>query len=70
MATNSIRLLKAEVKREEAELAKERTRLEELEKNAKAAKLERKRQSKKVSMARPFFFVAWLAWRCGAGWCW
>ena len=46
--TNSIRLLEAEIKREEAELAKEKTRLDELNKNAKAAKAARKRQSKNV----------------------
>ncbi|KAK2802670.1 hypothetical protein FQN50_007278 [Emmonsiellopsis sp. PD_5] len=44
--TNSADLLRAEIKREEAELAKETTQLEELEKNAKAAKAERKRQTK------------------------
>ncbi|KAK2806622.1 hypothetical protein FQN51_006588 [Onygenales sp. PD_10] len=44
--TNSADLLRAEIKREEAELAKETAQLEELEKNAKAAKAERKRQTK------------------------
>ncbi|KAL1954049.1 hypothetical protein VTO42DRAFT_1783 [Malbranchea cinnamomea] len=48
MIANSIRLLKAEIKREKAELAKERAKLEELERNAKAAKQERKRQSKNM----------------------
>ncbi|KAF3482808.1 uncharacterized protein GIQ15_02132 [Arthroderma uncinatum] len=46
--TSSIRLLQAEIKREEAELAKDRLKLEELERNAKAAESERKRLSKNV----------------------
>ncbi|PGH23464.1 hypothetical protein AJ80_02418 [Polytolypa hystricis UAMH7299] len=46
--THSADLLRAEIKREEAELAKERAQLEELERNAKAAKTERKRQIKNV----------------------
>jgi kinetochore protein Fta7 len=46
--TNSVDLLRAEIKREESELAREVSQLGELEKNAKAAKAERKRQSKNV----------------------
>jgi len=45
-ATNSVDLLRAEIKREESELAREVSQLGELEKNAKAAKTERKRQTK------------------------
>ncbi|OAX84288.1 hypothetical protein ACJ72_01353 [Emergomyces africanus] len=45
-ATNSADLLRAEISREEAQLAKERAQLEELEKNAKAAQAERRRQTK------------------------
>lgn len=44
--TNSVDLLKAEVEKEEALLAKETRQLEELEKNAKRAEAERKRQMK------------------------
>lgn len=47
-ATSSIRLLQAEIKREEAELAKDKLKLEELERNAKAAEAERKRLNKNV----------------------
>ncbi|KKZ61307.1 hypothetical protein EMCG_04024 [[Emmonsia] crescens] len=43
---NSADLLRAEISREEAQFAKERAQLEELEKNAKAAQAERKRQTK------------------------
>ncbi|KAM5447457.1 hypothetical protein MaudCBS49596_005968 [Microsporum audouinii] len=46
--TSSIRLLQAEIKREEAELAKDKLKLEELERNAKAAESERKRLNKNV----------------------
>ncbi|KAL2001087.1 hypothetical protein VTN02DRAFT_2254 [Thermoascus thermophilus] len=46
MVTNSVDLLKAEVEREEALLAKETKQLEELEKNAQRAEAERKRQMK------------------------
>lgn len=53
MTTNSIRLLKAEIKREEAELQKEKDKLEELGRNARMAKQARKRQSKNV-WKRPF----------------
>ncbi|OJD17224.1 hypothetical protein AJ78_02661 [Emergomyces pasteurianus Ep9510] len=45
-ATNSADLLRAEISREEAQLAKERAQLDELEKNAKAAQAERRRQTK------------------------
>lgn len=48
--TSSIRLLQAEVKREEAELAKDKLKLEELERNAKAAEAERKRLNKNVRL--------------------
>ncbi|EEQ31445.1 conserved hypothetical protein [Microsporum canis CBS 113480] len=48
--TSSIRLLQAEIKREEAELAKDKLKLEELERNAKAAESERKRLNKNSSM--------------------
>ncbi|EEH23011.1 hypothetical protein PABG_05222 [Paracoccidioides brasiliensis Pb03] len=51
-ATNSADLLRAEIHREEAQLAKDRAQLEELEKNAKAAQAERKRQTKN---AHPVF---------------
>lgn len=47
-ATHSVDLLRAEIKREENELAREVSQLGELEKNAKAAKTERKRQTKNV----------------------
>ncbi|PGH12788.1 hypothetical protein AJ79_04012 [Helicocarpus griseus UAMH5409] len=45
-ATNSADLLRAEIRREEAQLAKEKAQLEELEKNARAAQAERKKQAK------------------------
>ncbi|EFQ99331.1 hypothetical protein MGYG_02344 [Nannizzia gypsea CBS 118893] len=47
-ATSSIQLLQAEIKREEAELARDKLKLEELERNAKAAEAERKRLNKNV----------------------
>lgn len=61
MTTSSIRLLKAEIKREEAELQKENDKLEELGRNAKMARQARKRQSKNV-WKRPF-----LHFHCAAG---
>ncbi|PYH90789.1 hypothetical protein BO71DRAFT_412325 [Aspergillus ellipticus CBS 707.79] len=45
--TDSIDLLKTEVEKEEALLAKEKKQLQEMEKNAKRAETDRKRQSKK-----------------------
>jgi kinetochore protein Fta7 len=48
--TNTIDLLKVEVEREEALVAQERRQLEELEKNAKRAESERKRQTKNVRL--------------------
>ncbi|EEQ87545.1 hypothetical protein RJZ56_001417 [Blastomyces dermatitidis] len=45
-AANSADLLRAEIKREEAQLARERAQLEELEKNARTAQVERKRQTR------------------------
>lgn len=47
--TDSIDLLKAEIEREEALLAKETRQFQDLEKNAKATETERKRQMKNVS---------------------
>lgn len=47
-ATDSIALLKAEVEREEALLARDTKQLQEMEKNAKRAETERKRQMKNV----------------------
>lgn len=49
---SSIDLLQAEIDKEEALLAKETKQLEEMEKNAKAAESERKRQMKNVCLAR------------------
>lgn len=45
---NSIDLLNVEIDREEALLARDTTQLEEMEKNAKRAEAERKRQMKNV----------------------
>ncbi|KAL2376473.1 hypothetical protein RJZ90_007498 [Blastomyces dermatitidis] len=50
-AANSADLLRAEIKREEAQLARERAQLEELEKNARTAQVERKRQTRNVHYA-------------------
>lgn len=47
---DSINLLKAEIAREEGVLAKETKQLREMEKNAKRAEAERKRQMKNVSV--------------------
>lgn len=47
---STIDLLKLEIEREEALLAKETKQVEEMEKNAKRAEVERKRQAKNVSM--------------------
>ncbi|KMP05392.1 hypothetical protein CIRG_05073 [Coccidioides immitis RMSCC 2394] len=46
--TSSATLLRREIKREETELARETAKLEELERNAKAAKVQSKKQSKNV----------------------
>lgn len=46
--TSSATLLRREIKREEAELARDIKKLEELEKNAKAAKAQSKKQTKNV----------------------
>lgn len=48
---SSIDLLQAEIDKEEALLAKEMKQLEEMEKNAKGAESERKRQMKNVCSA-------------------
>lgn len=48
--TDSIALLKSEVEKEEALLAKETKQLQEMEKNAKRAETERKRQMKNVRL--------------------
>lgn len=48
--TDSIGLLKAEVEKEEALLARETKQLQEMEKNAKRAETERKRQMKNASL--------------------
>lgn len=48
--TDSIALLKSEVEKEEALLAKETRQLQEMEKNAKRAETERKRQMKNVRL--------------------
>jgi kinetochore protein Fta7 len=50
--TDSIYLLKAEIEREEALLAKETKQLQEMEKNASRAEAERKRQMKNVSLLK------------------
>ena len=47
--TDGIDLLKSEIEREEALLAQETKQLQDMEKNAKAAEAERKRQMKNVS---------------------
>lgn len=47
---STIDLLKLEIEREEALLAKETKQVEEMEKNAKRAEMERKRQAKNVSL--------------------
>lgn len=59
--TNSVDLLKAEVEREEALLAKETKQLEELEKNAKRAEAERKRQMKNVRRVPLLTVMAYIA---------
>lgn len=48
--TDSIDLLKAEVEKEEALLEREQKQLQEMEKNARRAEAERKRQSKNVRL--------------------
>lgn len=48
--TDSSELLKAEVEKEEALLAKETKQLQEMGKNAKRAETERKRQMKNVRL--------------------
>lgn len=48
---NTIDLLKLEVEREEALLAKETKYVEEMEKNAKKAEVERRRQMKNVCLS-------------------
>lgn len=48
--TDSTALLKAEIEKEEALLAKETKQLQEMEKNAKRSETERKRQMKNVSL--------------------
>lgn len=57
---DSIDLLKAEVAKEEALLADEKKALQEMDKNAKRAEAERKRQTKNVRTHFPF----WGAFRC------
>jgi kinetochore protein Fta7 len=47
-ATNTIDLLKLEIEREDALLARELKQVEDMEKNAKKAETERKRQMKNV----------------------
>jgi len=49
--TDSIELLKAEIEKEETLLAKETKQLHDMEKNAKRAESERKRQMKNVRLA-------------------
>jgi kinetochore protein Fta7 len=51
MVLNSIDLLNVEIDKEEDLLAKDTTQLEEMEKNAKRAEAERKRQMKNVCFA-------------------
>jgi phage terminase Nu1 subunit (DNA packaging protein) len=46
--TDSIDLLKTSVEKEEAILAREKKELQEIEKNAKSAKVEKERQMKNV----------------------
>jgi kinetochore protein Fta7 len=53
--TDSIDLLKSEIEREEALLAKETKQLQEMEKNANRAEAERKRQMKNVSTLEWFW---------------
>ncbi|EAW18791.1 uncharacterized protein NFIA_087470 [Aspergillus fischeri NRRL 181] len=53
--TDSVDLLKAEIGREEALLAKETKQLQEMEKNANRAEAERKRQMKNVSSLEWFW---------------
>jgi kinetochore protein Fta7 len=48
--TNTIDLLKLEIEREDALLARELKQVEEMEKNAKKAETERKRQMKNVRL--------------------
>lgn len=48
--TDSIGLLRSEVEREEALLAKDTKQLQEMEKNAKRAETERRRQMKNVRL--------------------
>ena len=62
-AINSVDILRVEIKREEAELARDKSQLEELEKSAKAAKTERKKQSKNVCR----LFVASNVWPDASG---
>jgi hypothetical protein len=55
---NTIDLLKLEVEREEALLAKETKYVEEMEKNAKKAEVERRRQMKNV-WSLPYLDILW-----------
>lgn len=50
--TDSIELLKTEVEKEETLLGRETKQLQEMEKNAKRAETERKRQMKNVRLTR------------------
>lgn len=50
---DSVDLLKAEIDKEEALLASETKSLQEMDKNAKRAEAERKRQTKNVRLGLP-----------------
>lgn len=57
---DSVDLLKAEIAKEEALLARETKSLQEMDKNAKRAEAERKRQTKNVCSRLSRFKMDWL----------
>jgi kinetochore protein Fta7 len=54
--TDSVDLLKAEIAKEEAALVRDKKSLQEMDKNAKRAEAERKRQTKNVCNMIPWVF--------------
>jgi hypothetical protein len=55
--TDSVDLLKAEIAKEEAALVRDKKALQEMDKNAKRAEAERKRQTKNVCDTVPWALV-------------
>lgn len=68
-ATNTVDILKMEIEKEEALLAQETKYVDEMEKNAKKAEAERRRQMKNVIPGFPLrwlFSVAYMVLTLGA----